>query len=288
MIHPAEVVAVNIPHTPRAGTLAGWSNPLAWKEQRFGKWSLFDPNLEVFTIWIVLFTLALPLLVWALVLAMVVGPDLSVLLAFFVVLPGLGAVVMIGLRAASSVATERQRGTLDSLRVLPIERRAIIEAKATAAVRTGWIAAALSLLIGIAGVLRGSFALPAAIGIPISLLGWISAATGFGLWLSVCCPTRERAIGWFLGLGLSTSIILPMLGSVLSHSPTELTESFVGAVLEGLSPVTGLWNATPTIRSWDRDEDWTEIAGATVGGVIAGLAGLLFLWRATRRFERNE
>ena len=212
----------------------------------------------------------------------------SDLLAIFVVLPGLAALVAIGIRAADSIAKERQQGTLDSLLSLPLARRDIIAAKASAAFRVGLIPAAIAVVVGLLGVARGSFEFAAAIGVPVAIAGWMSAAIGFGLWLSTRCATRERAICWFLGVGLTTALIPPMVGALIDNLGTDPLAIWSASQLDGLSPAMGLWNAIPRTQDSNRTLESFSFEGAVLGAVVVGLVGWLLMGQASRRFERRE
>ena len=201
-------------------------------------------------------------------------------------------VLGVGVLAAGSVATERQRRTLDGLLALPGERRDVLRAKALAALRSVRLAAAGLVGFFAAGLLTWGFPSVTALTAPVVAAGWVAGALGFGMWLSVRCPTPTRATGYFLGTLLALSFVPPLLSPLVRDSVTTRARPAadrVEAAVDGLSPVWGTWNALPERPDWEADTAAAAagVAGSLTGAAVVGVAGLLFWRAAVWRFE-NE
>jgi ABC-type transport system involved in multi-copper enzyme maturation permease subunit len=201
-------------------------------------------------------------------------------------------VLGVGLLAAGSVATERQRRTLDGLLTLPGDRGDVIRAKGRAALRAVRPAAIGLAGFFAAGWISGGFPLVAVLTAPVLAAGWVVAALGFGMWLSVRCPTPARATGYFLLALLAAAFVPPLASPLVRDSMTVRAEpgaELVEAAVDGLSPVWGTWKGLPSRDDWDPDTRTAAagVAGSLTGAVVVGLAGAVCWWAALRRFE-NE
>jgi ABC-type transport system involved in multi-copper enzyme maturation permease subunit len=201
-------------------------------------------------------------------------------------------VLGVGLLAAGSVATERQRQTLDGLLALPGDRADVIRAKARTALRAGRLVAVVLAGFFAAGWFTGGFALVTLLTAPVTAAGWVVAALGFGMWLSVRSPTSVRSTGYFLGAILAVSFLPPLAAPLVRDSVTargDPAADLVEAAVEGLSPIWGALNGLPGRDYWDADTGAAAagVAGSLTGAVVVGLAGAACWWTALRRFE-NE
>ncbi len=197
----------------------------------------------------------------------------------------------VAFRAAGSVSRERERGTLDGLLALPVERAAVLRAK--------WLGSILrcrGLGYGLAGLWSAGLALgalhplavlPAALSCAASL----ALLASLGLWLSLVATTTRRAtvttavllLVWFFGAWPATPFAGP---------PVPRPEVWPGRVdWLGCNPL-GAW--------WVAHFSWSDLAGesaretalfrARLAALFTGLAvqtmaaGLLWLL-ALRRFR---
>jgi hypothetical protein len=125
---------------------------------------------------------------------------------------------------------------------------------------------------------------------PVLAAGWVAAALGFGMWLSVRCRTPARATGYFLGTLLAVSFLPPLASPLVRASVTTRGEpgaDLVEAAVDGLSPIWGAWNGLPHRDDWEPDtrSAAAKVAGSLTGSVVVGLAGAALWWAARRRFE---
>ena len=256
---------VNSP--PRIGD----SNPLLWKERHFGG---FFPELpSLFGFPGVLMMGGLLMLAFCCCLS-----------RFGVMLGFVGSVLVVGVGTAASVARERQRGTLESLLTLPVERRDLLWAKLRMGLISGGWVALVSLLVGLVGVPMSSVTIPSLLMASIVFAGWMLAAGGYGLWLSVGCPTVERAVGYWLVTAVLLCILPPLLWPLISASFTPASIPITAvSIMQGLSPVLGIANTLQSPDHWDPP----AFSGANLAALLMGLVGVVFGWLAVRRFERN-
>jgi ABC-type transport system involved in multi-copper enzyme maturation permease subunit len=189
-------------------------------------------------------------------------------------------VLGVGLLAAGSVATERQRQTLDGLLALPGSRSEVLRAKAVAALRALRVPAFLLAGFFAAGFLTAGFPLITLLTGPVLAVGWVAAALGFGMWVSVRSRTPARATGYFLAALLAVSFLPPLAAPMVR-------DVLVEAVVAGLSPVWGAWNGLPDRGDWDAATRSAAVglAGSQAGAIVAMLAGAACWWAARRRFE---
>jgi ABC-type transport system involved in multi-copper enzyme maturation permease subunit len=161
---------------------------------------------------------------------------------------GSAMLVTVAIRAASSVAGERDRGTLDGLLSSPLTTRAILWNKWLASVLSPWRGGALLGLVWLGGVLTGGLhwlAVPCLMAAWFVYADWVAVA---GLWFSVVRKTKHRAIFTtilalpFVAVPLALVAALvggllfpadewaapPLLLSFLSFSETELASQFRG------------------------------------------------------------
>jgi ABC-type transport system involved in multi-copper enzyme maturation permease subunit len=203
-------------------------------------------------------------------------------------------VVMIGtaLRAAGAVSRERERRTLDSLRVLPAGPDAVLRAKWLGSVlRTRWLTVAVGVVLA-TGALAGAVH-PAAV-------VWLAAAAavhaGFlaslGLFFSVTAASTGRAaVGTLAGL-VATWALPPVLAGYwhgFAGTTAAADRPWLAALLEdGLAPpltwrFLAFAHGDP-LRNAAADDQFMGVAL----GLAVYAAAAWVLWRlAARRFRRN-
>ena len=262
------------------------ANPLRWKEHYFGGWQPPLPTQEMF----LLVMAVSPFLIAILANIFTRIEDARRVFAAIVVLVAMSGVLGVGLRAVEFIIGERRRGMLEALLCLPGERSEIVTAKVEAAIPlAAWPAALSGGFVLFVCLLRTGFPFPAAVALPVVLCGWVVCAIGFGLWLSVRCVTRERAIAWFFGLGITAGILLPMFAALVDQWPNNPATMLLASVLRGLGVFTGFWNTTPILWNQELDRaDLFDCYGAMLGAAIAAAVGVVFGRVAVRALEQNE
>jgi ABC-type Na+ efflux pump permease subunit len=220
------------------------------------------PGLSL--VYCVAFGAAVPLAVMAVVLAVIFG----------------------GFTAAGLVARERERGTLETLLCVPVDRGALLGAKWLAAVwsAAGPLVVAVLLALGCAVSLAfwaGGPPVLAAAGWAAVAVGQTTLAVSLGLWLSVHSATATRAQLWFAGLVIAGWAVV-WVGSRLAPGWLwAFTGSFcppsVVRVLSsrGDGEVMATWHARDAAGLW---------LGATTQAAVAVVLALL----AWRRFAGGK
>lgn len=151
---------------------------------------------------------------------------------------------------AATVARERHRQTLDALLALPVDRRAVLRAKARAVLERVWV-------WEVAAVLATGLSFGADGGLPLGLaaagfaLAGAGLVVGLGGWLTVRCPTEVRAIRL-----LAPAVVLVVGVPVFA------------------------WNQT----DWNRPGDSATALAA--GAVALAGSGTVLWWQAGRGFDR--
>jgi ABC-type transport system involved in multi-copper enzyme maturation permease subunit len=200
---------------------------------------------------------------------------------------------VVAFAAATAIARERERRTLDSLLTIPAEAGEILAAKwlgVILSVRWAWWALAA---VGTAGVLTGGLH---PVAVPLWALAWCAfaaLAASVGLYFSALCPTTLRAT-LFTGMALAawgagTWMLLGEVdGLVLYRLPQGYFDWLPPLARYGLAPPMPLVTlAFPLDFGADNHAGRDAILGA-LGGVAfyAALAGLLW-WAALQRFNRE-
>lgn len=203
--------------------------------------------------------------------------------------------LVLAFRAAGSVCRERDRRTLESLLLLPVERAEILRAKWLGSIlrgrRLGYGLAALWVLGLVTGALHcwAVVLLAAACGVYVALLA------SLGVWLSLA----SRNTLW---ANLTMALILlllfgaPWLGGSYDRSPfygpsePSWWQSFIEV---GLHPVSTWWTVG---FSWGEFADGLRgdyrtlglnLAGVLAGLVVYGLAAWVFWRLACARLDRE-
>jgi ABC-type transport system involved in multi-copper enzyme maturation permease subunit len=220
----------------------------------------------------------------------------------FVVGTVIGLAPVIGLRAASSIAKERQQQTLLSLLGVPEARSRILFAKWLAplfSVRY-WLAA-IVIFVMLSLVTGGLHPLGVFAGM-VYLIGFLPFANSYGMWLSVRCRTGTRASAIFIGTMLALLIGPPIFGTlfraIIQVLADSTTGSFAEHFLDNVNPVVGIWQAFAGWREVGglpgdgamlspNSQSLTLLATVTMIGIMYLLAAVWFGWRAKENFERE-
>ena len=164
--------------------------------------------------------------------------------------------LLLATRAASSVASERERDTLTPLLVLPVERSRIVWAKWLAPLRWARDALVAVVVVELSAAVGGGLSVSAAAVVLAQVAAAVLLANTLGLWFSVTCPTATRASASTL-LALLVLTVAPLLGDFPAFSPPA-----------------GVWLAHGRPAS--------AVVPVTLQLLAAGALG----WHAVRRFER--
>jgi ABC-type transport system involved in multi-copper enzyme maturation permease subunit len=208
----------------------------------------------------------------------------------------IGWMLSIGLKAASSIARERERQTLDGLLVLPVERREIMRAKWRACWSRGRaVGIGLGLLL-LFGTLTGGIhilALPLAGALAASLLMF---TVNLGLSLSARCRGTFRASAWLVTVLLIFAGVPLLLGEcteALTRGTFGLRASgAAGQFIASFSPVLA-WQTLTFPGAFDVAGVGSELLTLTTFAAALGctlfalLMAQICWWDARRRFE-NE
>ncbi|HEY1381141.1 MAG TPA: ABC transporter permease [Gemmataceae bacterium] len=201
--------------------------------------------------------------------------------------------VMVGtaLRAAVAVGRERERRTLDTLRILPGGSAAVLRAKwLGSALSTRWLAAGL-VVAWLVTIPVGM--LPPAAVFWLALAGAVHVAflTSLGLYCSVAARgTGRAAVAALVGLAATWAAPLVAANYWLGLTGPGPHRRWVAAVLEeGLvPPLTWRYLAAAAADPPPPGASEARLAGALVG-LAAYAAAAWVLWRlARRRFRRQR
>jgi hypothetical protein len=279
-------------YVPRLGD----SDPFLWKETHFGgRLGLTErgavSGCGIVVLAVGLFVLGAVLFVGAaneLEQGRWVGSAVNPVARFFLSAGGIVVALMLGVRAASGVARERERQTLDALLTVPVSRAALLRAKLLApvfAVKWGLgavgVAAVVALLVG--GIHPIGWAV-----VMVQLVGFAGFAAALGLYLSVACRTVTRATVYFLAVVFAAWLV-PVLAGPLAGLMVPSGDNLVYQFSLPVGTWTNAfrWDEFPP-RPDDKEVWWwvTRAAGVLAGGAYLVWAGGLWL-AAVRRFERE-
>ena len=200
-------------------------NPVLWREwhgRRPSRWSV--------AVWGLFSVLSGGFSLWAIVDALGGGRtsvrDTGAVLNGVQVAAGL---LLLSVSAATSLAEERQRGSLDVLLATPLSTRSIVLGKWWSASRGIPLLAVLPVLIAAALATHTGFALgPALIGGLVIAYG--AAITSLGLALATWLPRMGRAIGLTAGLYVVVLIGAIPVGTILfGKGPSGAGDGFAAA-----------------------------------------------------------
>jgi len=306
---PAEPFPEGMPHRRRERPALrsyriprlGYGDPLLWKERYFsGRVPGFERGIlsgcAVALTVIVLFPVGLWLFV-AFMELVAKGQDPAGILNPLARTVGFAAAVALapaaGLRAATAVARERQRQTLDALFSLPVPRWQLLRAKWLAPILwvRYWLIGVVAVVL-LAGITGSVHPLGLLVGVTL-LAAFVPFANTLGLWLSVRCTSATRAVTTFIVV-LIVLALAPLLLSTLTRSAFRLAgKESAGLAAERFVDAVSVPDAEyKALFRWD--EFWD--AGSSAGRGMLVLSGLIsalgytavgwLLWRdAVHQFE---
>jgi len=189
--------------------------------------------------------------------------------------------------AAGTVSGERERGTLETLLSMPLEREDILYAKCLGAilsVRLIWWCLGAIWLVGFLFLGLNLCA------VPLLVLAWWSHAAVFaclGLCFSLVCSTSLRATLWTLVTVFVLAIGLRLMGTygevlLTGWMPRDLARFVVLLCRDGLAPFASLdalalgWNA------FDSHHAQLELMKTAMVGVMYYFAAAWLLWLLAR------
>jgi ABC-2 type transport system permease protein len=164
---------------------------------------------------------------------------------------GVGALLAL-LAAADAIASERERGTLESLLVTPVPRGQLIVGKLLAALSL-WLGALVITTPYVWFLGRGVGAVGEAVG-AAAVAGTLLALalTAFGMTLSAFARSSRVA--------LSVSLFTLLALFAPTQLPTGAQRGWAGELLQRVNPVTAAehWIGTVLVdrHGWTRDADW--------------------------------
>jgi ABC-type Na+ efflux pump permease subunit len=176
----------------------------------------------------------------------------------------------VALRAARSVARERQRGTLEAMLLLPYSSRELLAAKWWGAVRAGvGPAAALAAYLAVSLAAWPVSSLPGACLLAVTVAAQVALAASLGLAMSVRCQSSSlAAILTVTGL---LAVLVP---------PSVLAPSMV----PGMVPV-AYWRVIMTFEGQSPEVVTAQIAPGVALLVLLQAAAW---FDARRRFDRRD
>jgi ABC-type transport system involved in multi-copper enzyme maturation permease subunit len=202
-------------------------NPVLWREwhrRRPSRWSVAG--------WGTFGVLSCGFSLWAIVDALdgawPVGRKFGPVISGLQVSAGL---LLLSVSAATSLAEERQRGSLDVLLVTPLSTRSIVLGKFWGAFRCVPPLTVMPVLVGAALATHTGFALgPVLIGVLVIAYG--AAITSRGLALATWLPRMGRVIGLTDGLYVVVLIAAIPVGMIfVGQGPSETCAGFASASL---------------------------------------------------------
>lgn len=254
-------------------------NPVLWRE-----WHRRRPSGWSAIIWGLFGVLSVGFGLWAIAAALD-GPgrgnrEAGAVISGVQVSAGL---LLLSISAATSLAEERQRGSLDVLLATPLSTRSIVLGKWWGAFRGVPPLAVLPMLIAAALATHSGFALgPVLIGALILAYG--AAITSLGLALATWLPRMDRVIGLTAGLYVVVLIAAIPAGMIfLGGGPSEAGPGFASA-----SPLwgVGFTSALCGGATRSRDEGGRQAAWLAFWIVAYGLIALGLLMATIETFNR--
>jgi len=291
------------PNARRNWSYIGDQDPLLWKEMYFPRiadiFSFRSATASViYGFAVIIGTCALTALyaatVGMLVEAHSIAPLYNQIVRWFGLLGLCGWILAAGLRAAASVAREREKQTLESLLTLPVPRREILLAKWNSCLLCGKeFRIVLAILAGLGCITLGLslFAVvPAAVFIFIVRYFAIS----LGLWLSTICRSVLRATAWFIVLLALLSVCPPALAELASAVARRSSDTGTALTIEkfvsDMNPISCWIAFTFSWRELGHDGAKIELRllSASLSTLLIFILSGLLWSDACRRFEREE
>lgn len=200
-------------------------NPVLWRE-----WHRRRPSRWSVAVWGLFGVLSIGFSLWTIIEALNGAGsgrrEMGAVISGVQVSAGL---LLLSISAATSLAEERQRGSLDVLLATPLSTRAIVLGKWWGAFRGVPPLAVLPVLIAAALATHTGFALgPVLIGVLVVTYG--AVITSLGLALATWLPRMDRAIGLSAGLYLIVLIgAIPVGMLFFGDGPDEVGPGFASA-----------------------------------------------------------
>ncbi len=201
----------------------------------------------------------------------------------------LGCFMLLGIvfTAVGTVSREREQHTLDSLLILPVDRREILRAKWLGSILSvRRLGVGLALIWGLALVTGGVHFLAVPL-LVLVFLAHVAFAASLGLWFSVMSPSKVQATMW-----AALTLFGIMVASLV-----------LGANAASTTPMVSLWNfafspQAPFLQPADSQvfQRYTDYRDANLDKLALGLAGaagyavasgVLSRW-ACARFRKEE
>ncbi|WP_422932152.1 ABC transporter permease [Singulisphaera sp. PoT] len=177
--------------------------------------------------------------------------------------------LLLSVSAATSLAEERQRGSLDVLLASPLSTREIVMAKWRGALRGVFPLTILPMLVAGAEVTRTGLAIgPFLIGGLIVAYG--AAITSLGLALATWLPGLGRAIGLSAGLYVGVLIAAIPAGNLLGPGPDRLGFASAGPFM-GVGYSTSVFGGNFGAPMVEAQSIWIVVWIVTYGLVALGL-----------------
>ncbi|WP_165253107.1 ABC transporter permease [Paludisphaera soli] len=190
------------------------ANPVLWRE-----WHRRRPSAWSLVVWGLFGALSTAFSLWAIVDALRGDGELGAVLAGLQVSAGL---LLLSIPAATSLAEERQRGSLDILLTTPLSTRSIVLGKWWGAFRGVLPLAIWPMLITSALATRTGFA-PGPVLIGALIIAYGAALTSLGLAMATWLPRMGRAVGLTAGLYLAVLIgAVPLAMTLFGEGPDAI------------------------------------------------------------------
>jgi ABC-type transport system involved in multi-copper enzyme maturation permease subunit len=260
-------------------------NPVLWREwrrRRPSRWSL--------VVWGLYAVLSAGFSLWAIVHALdSAGPASHEAGAVLNGLQVAAGLLLLSVSAVTSLAEERQHGSLDVLLATPLSTRSIVLGKWWGAFRGVPPLTVLPVLIAAALATHSGFALgPALIGGLIVAYG--AALTSLGLALPTWMPRMGRAIGLTAGLYVVVTIAAIPVGTILfGKGPSGVRDGFAAASpFWGVAFSSAVFGGTAGPRhDIEKQAGWLALWIVVYGLVASGLllATLKTFNRCLGRFD---
>jgi ABC-type transport system involved in multi-copper enzyme maturation permease subunit len=223
-------------------------NPLLWKELYQGK--VYDP--ATFEWWIFCISMITVGTTCLMVLPhlllnthgdgylMVASAWLTPIVRVFVIAIALSWCVPTALRATHSLSRERESKTLESLLVLPVDRKEILGAKWLGSILRYRALGLLLLTVLALALVTGALHPWAVLLLTFSCLGYLALLASAGLWVSLSARNSLWA-NFTMALLLLTFFLLPWIAFSFVRVLSDGREEAPAIIELGLNPLRSLW-----------------------------------------------
>ena len=246
------------------------ADPVLWRERHRRR-----PTRRAAVGWSLLVVLSGGFTAWTIVAACHgMGPAERELAAVANGVQAAAGLLLVGVSAATCLAEERRRGSLDALLATPLTTRSIVLGKWRGAFGiVPWLAAPPVLVAAALATHAGATPMPVLVG--VFLLAYGAALTSLGLALAVWLPRMDRAVGLAAGCHVVVTVAAIAVGmSVLGDGPGEFGPGFasaspfwgVGFSSALCGDVAGSGHGTGTQAGWL--VLWTAVYGLAASGLL--------------------